>query len=289
MSDHSAIEWTEATLNPWTGCTKVSPGCAHCYIPRTMPFRTAGRDFDGKGHIPLVFHMKRLERMVRRRKPTMYFVNSLSDLFHEEATDEQIARVFAAMASAPQHTFQVLTKRPERMQPLLSDDAFVLDVAHLVTADTLLPIEWPLPNAWMGVSIENRRFVHRADLLRETPAAVRFISAEPLLGPLVPRPGIAPPANWPDFERQDSFVRGGAYSPGLDLTGIDWCIIGGESGQGYRPMRLEWARDLLAACYAAGTAPFVKQLGGARPGNRLEDLPEDLRVRDFPRAPERVA
>lgn len=119
MSEKPAIEWTEATLNPWTGCTKVSPGCAHCYIARTPPFRIAGRDFDRRGHIPLAFHMERLDRMVKRRRPTLCFVNSLSDLFHEDASDDQIAQVFGAMAAAPQHTFQVLTKRPERMVELL--------------------------------------------------------------------------------------------------------------------------------------------------------------------------
>lgn len=279
MSDKSAIEWTEATLNPWTGCTKVSPGCARCYIPRTMPFRTAGRDFDRHGHIPLVFHMDRLEKMIRRRKPTMYFVNSLSDLFHEDAHDQQIADVFGAMASAPQHTFQVLTKRPERAKKLLAGAWIQNEVWELAVATSGIEPGWPLPNVWLGVSIENRRFVHRADLLRQTPAAVRFISAEPLLGPLIWD------GSWDSGlrGRRPHFWMDGYDGPQLDLTAIDWVIVGGESGKGARPFDLQWARDLRDACAATDTAYFLKQLGGFRPGDRLEDLPEDLRIREFPR------
>lgn len=169
----SQIEWTERTLNLWTGCTKVDPACAHCYIPRTIPFRKAHRDFE-RGHIPLFFHLERLERLeqpLRRRKPTTYFVNSLSDTFHEDVPDEVIQRLWAMMASAEQHTFQILTKRPERARDLVPQVA-------TRRGD-------PLPNVWLGTTIGNRRFVYRADVLRDTLAAVRFISAEPLLGPLV--------------------------------------------------------------------------------------------------------
>lgn len=162
----------------------------------------------------------------------------------------------------------------------------------------------PLPNVWLGVSIENRRFVGRADVLRETPAAVRFISAEPLLGPLVGEKishgrhcvcSACAAQDWSDPRLSCCGMHGSScppmYAPlggarrraGLDLTGIDWTIIGGESGPRHRPMRLEWARDLVAACRVAGSAPFVKQLGGTRPGNKLEDLPEDLRIREMPR------
>jgi protein gp37 len=278
MSDKSAIEWTEATLNPWTGCTKVSPGCAHCYIDRTPPFRIHGRRFEG-GHIPLVFHMERLERMVRRRKPTLYFVNSLSDLFHKDASDEQIARVFGAMAAAPQHTFQVLTKRPERMVELLNHPEFE-NVMRRASGEVGHAL--PLPNVWLGVSIENRRFVGRADLLRQTPAVVRFISAEPLLGPLV-----APDA-WLDIDDPDvpelPDWHDDYTGPELNLTGIDWVIIGGESGPSHRPMKIRWARDLRDACRDYSVACFVKQMGGHRPGSKLEDLPEDLRIRELPRA-----
>lgn len=265
MAGKSNIEWTEATLNPWTGCTKVSPGCARCYISRTMPFRTTGRDFDRKGKIPLVFHMERLEKMVRRRKPTMYFVNSLSDLFHEDAHDEQIAECFAAFARAPQHTFQVLTKRPERMKKLLGG-AWIQNEVDARAGRTLfseLPLlNWPLPNVWLGVTIENRRFVDRASLLRETPAAVRFISAEPLLGPLVEQPReLASMAGVFDvFPWQDSYD-----GPGLDLANIDWLIVGGESGPDHRPMDPQWALDLRDACVQTGE-PCAKC--GGRAGRR---------------------
>lgn len=281
MAQSSAIEWTQATLNPWTGCTKVDPACAHCYIENTPPFRIAGRKFE-RGHIPLVFHMDRLAAMMRRRKPTLYFVNSLSDLFHEDASDEQIAQVFAAMASAPQHTFQVLTKRHERMRELLRRTEFIEAVE--AAADDYRParlselMPWPLPNVWMGVTIGNRRFVNRARVLADTPAAVRFLSCEPLLGPLFYDDAYVSrdDGSWEPCWRDE--YRG----PELDLTGVDWCIIGGESGPRHRRFDLEWARDLRDACHHEGVAVFVKQLGGARPGTALEDLPEDLRIREFP-------
>jgi protein gp37 len=296
MSQTTKIEWTEATLNPWTGCTKVDPACAHCYIDGTPPFRIAGRKFE-RGHIPLVFHMERLDAMRRRRKPTLYFVNSLSDLFHEDASDEQICAVFDAMRAAQQHTFQILTKRHDRMRDFcwrlrfsgsangghgrvwLTDEIGKLDGYALMGG---LPGCRPLPNVWLGVTIGNRRFVHRADVLRDTPAAVRFISAEPLLGPLV--------APW--IENADAYSESfdGEYEWGdayagtpLDLTGIDWLICGGESGPKHRPFNPQHARDLRDACAASGTAFFMKQMGGWRPGTALEDLPEDLRIREFPR------
>lgn len=280
MSATSAIEWTQATLNPWTGCTKVGPGCAHCYIEHTPPFRMAGRRF-ARGHIPLEFHMERLEKMLSRRKPTLYFVNSLSDVFHEDVADTLIVRLFAAFACAPQHTFQCLTKRPARMQQLLSDAEFGRSVLR---ESKRIGIEWPLPNVWAGVTVENRRFVSRGDLLRDTPAAVRFVSAEPLLGPLIMDggsiypPGVAPP---PDDMPGESWADGSA-GPELDLTGIDWLICGGESGKGARRLDLDWARDLRDACADAGTAFFFKQLGGPRAGTRLEGLPEELRIRQYP-------
>lgn len=321
MSDKSSIEWTQATLNPWTGCRKVDPACAYCYISRTPPFRIAGRQFV-KGSIPLVFHMERLDRMVRRRVPTLYFVNSLSDLFHEDASDDQIAQVFGAMAAAPQHTFQCLTKREDRMVELLRRTEFVEAVEGHVSSygrQSFGGLPWPLPNVWMGVTIGLRRFVGRADVLRRTPAAVRFISAEPLLGPLV-------------HDESASHASEGIYScwsdgyrgPELDLTDIDWLIVGGESGgpphralvddRGVlRTSRVRWVRDLRDAtrcgrcwegaimvpngCFSSApeacpdcggmgyrTAFFFKQLGGARAGAALEDLPGDLQIREMPYA-----
>jgi protein gp37 len=225
----------------------------------------------------------------------LVFVNSTSDLFHEQIPDEYVADVFAVMAMAGRHTFQVLTKRPERARQLLTDppwwakvgDAIYVrdgdpDVASVLWA-THGTATW-LANLWLGVSIENRKWVGRADVLREVPAAVRFISAEPLLGPLTDcRCGHA---------ALDHGSRSGLCGAeacqcegvhgSLDLFGIDWLIVGGESGSGHRPFDLAWARDLRDACAASGTAFFLKQAGGARPGTKLEDLPGDLRIREFP-------
>jgi protein gp37 len=217
MAGPSTIEWCEASWNPATGCDEVSPGCAHCYAKtfaerwRGIPGHPYEQGFD------LRLWPERLEQPLRRRKPTVYFVNSMSDLFHESIGAEYVADVFDVMARADWHTFQVLTKRHERLAQLAPD------------------LEWP-PNVWMGVTIENRRFVHRADALRKIPAAVRFISAEPLLGPL----------------------------EGLDLHGIDWLIAGGESGTRARPMKLAWARELRDRCVDEEVAFFFKQLGGRR-------------------------
>jgi protein gp37 len=226
VADRSAIEWTEATWNPVTGCDQVSPGCAHCYA---KTFAERWRGIPGHPYeqgFQLRLWPERLDQPLRWKRPRTIFVNSMSDLFHERIPEAFIQRVFEVMAGADWHVFQILTKRHER----------------LVELAPLLP--WP-PNVWMGVSIENRRFVHRADCLREVPAAVRFISAEPLLGAL----------------------------EGLDLTGIDWLIAGGESGPRHRPMRVEWVRELRDRCVAEEVAFFFKQWGGIRPksGGRTLD------------------
>jgi protein gp37 len=218
VADNSRIEWTEATWNPVTGCSKVSPGCAHCYAEtfaerwRGVPDHPYQQGFD------LRLWPERLEVPLRWRRPRVVFVNSMSDLFHEAIPYEFIAEVFDVMLRAEQHTFQVLTKRHERLAELAPG------------------LPWP-SNVWMGVTIENRRFVHRAEFLREVPAAVRFISAEPLLGPL----------------------------EGLNLDGIDWLIAGGESGPGHRRIDPTWATDLRDRCVAEGIAFFFKQWGGHRP------------------------
>ena len=234
----SAIEWTEATWNPVTGCDQVSPGCAHCYA-KTFSERWQGIP----GHhyeqgFALRFWPERLDQPLRWRRPRVIFVNSMSDLFHEQIPDDYIARVFEVMAAASQHTFQILTKRHDRL-------------AQIAPA-----LDWP-PNVWMGVSIENRRFMHRADCLREVPAAIRFISAEPLLGPL----------------------------EGLDLSEISWLIAGGESGPRHRPVKIEWLRDLRDRCAAEDVAFFFKQWGGYTPkaGGR------ELDGRTWDEMPARVA
>ena len=235
MADRSAIEWTEATWNPVTGCDQVSPGCAHCYAKtfaerwRGVPGHPYEQGFD------LRIWPERLEQPLRWRRPRMIFVNSMSDLFHERIDESYIREVFAVMTEAHWHTFQVLTKRHERL----------VELAPSLT--------WP-DNIWMGVSIENRRFVHRADYLRQVDAAVRFISAEPLLGPL----------------------------EGLELAGIDWLIAGGESGPGHRPVRLEWVRELRDRCESEEIAFFFKQWGGRHPktggreldGRSWDEMPE---------------
>jgi protein gp37 len=214
------------TWNPVTGCSKVSPGCAHCYAET---FAERWRGIPGH-HYEQGFDLRlwpdRLEQPLRWRQPRMVFVNSMSDLFHEEIPDDFVERVFEVMAAADHHTFQVLTKRPERALEL---------------APTL---RWP-DNLWMGVSVENRRFVHRADLLRELPARIRFISAEPLLGPL----------------------------SSLNLSDIDWLIAGGESGPRHRPVKIEWLRELRDRCCAERVHFFFKQWGGRTPkaGGRLLD------------------
>ena len=239
-----------------------------------------------------MLHPERLDQPLRWRKPRMVFVNSMSDLFHEQVPDDFIARVFAVMARAREHCFQVLTKRPERMKKLLGGAWLPSQAEEYMACDydgDHLSIAWPLPNVMLGVSIENRRFVHRADILRETPAAVRFISAEPLIGPLLL-------ADWPERDTAPTLARkrdgwqpfweDGYQGPELDLTGIDWLIAGGESGSHHRPMRIEWMRDLHDACRMSGTAWFAKQDSGPRAGQRGR-IPDDLWVHEYPAVRER--
>ncbi len=226
MSDKSAIEWTDATWNPVTGCRQVSPGCDHCYALtfaerfRGVPSHPYEQGFD------LKLWPERLELPLKWKKPRMIFTNSMSDLFHKDIPDEYIYRVFEIMVKANWHIFQVLTKRSARLSRMASS------------------LPWT-PNIWIGVSIELDRYCWRANHLRQVPATTRFISAEPLLGPLT-------------------------Y---LNLDGIDWLISGGESGLGYRPCNPEWVRDLRDRCQAAGVAFFHKQWGGRTPkaGGRLLD------------------
>ena len=258
MSDTTGVEWTNATWNPVTGCSKVSLGCTHCYAETLS--RRFGRSFE------VTLHYDRIDQPLRWRKPRRIFVCSMGDLFHERVPSHFVRKVFASMAMAPQQTFQVLTKRPDRMHDWFCEDedgyfesrwdqgdavaSERISVNFLCGIAAVDPMPWPLPNVWLGTSIENDRFVGRADALRETPAAVRFVSAEPLLGPL----------------------------PSLDLTGIHWLIVGGESGPGHRPMDPTWVRDLVERADAAGAAAFVKQGSGARPG-RQGNLPDDLWAR----------
>jgi protein gp37 len=226
MSDKSAIEWTDATWNPVTGCRQVSPGCDHCYALtfaerfRGVPNHPYEQGFD------LKLWPERLELPLKWKKPRMIFTNSMSDLFHKDIPDDYIRRVFDVMIKADWHIFQVLTKRSGRLARMASS------------------LPWT-SNIWVGVSIELDYYCWRADHLRQVPASIRFISAEPLLGPLTR----------------------------LNLDGIHWLISGGESGLGYRPCNPEWVRDLRDRCQAAGVAFFHKQWGGRTPkaGGRLLD------------------
>ncbi len=215
MSVKSTIEWTNSTWNPVTGCTKVSPGCKHCYAE---VFAERWRGIPGH-HFEQGFDLRlwpdRLEMPLTWKNPRTIFVNSMSDLFHERIPLPFIQRVFQTMARASWHTFQVLTKRSERL------------------AELAPMLSWP-PNVWIGVSIETSEYLWRADHLRTVPAAVRFLSLEPLLGPLST----------------------------IDLVGIHWVIVGGESGPGARPMDPEWARDIRRRCLHSGVPFFFKQWGG---------------------------
>ncbi|KPG20340.1 DUF5131 family protein, partial [Mycobacteroides immunogenum] len=247
MGDKTGIEWADSTWNPITGCDKVSPGCDHCYA-ETFAERwrgTEGHYFEHGFDVQL--RPDKLALPLRWTKPRKVFVNSMSDLFHEKVSDEYIARVFSVMACAERHTFQLLTKRHGRMRSLLNSEAFrelVFKCQALELPGDVMGDYWPLPNVWLGVSAEDQK---RADLripaLLDTPAAVRFISAEPLLGPI-------------DLSR---FVEDDGEK--FDLPPLSWVIVGGESGPGARPMHPDWARSLRDQCVAAGVPFLFKQWG----------------------------
>lgn len=215
MARRSGIEWTEATWNPVTGCTKVSPGCKHCYAERMAHRLQAMGQPNYRHGFELTLQPQMLEAPLQWRSPQTIFVNSMSDLFHGEVPELFIQRVFDVMRRAHWHRFQVLTKRADRLVELAPS------------------IDWPR-NVWMGVSVESSAYVHRIDALRRTPAATKFLSLEPLLGPL----------------------------PDLDLGGIDWVIVGGESGPRARPMAEAWVEDLRDQCRRARVPFFFKQWGG---------------------------
>lgn len=216
MATRSSIEWTESTWNPLTGCNKVSPGCKHCYAERmAMRLQAMGQPNYANG-FKLTLHEHALELPLSWKRPQVIFVNSMSDLFHKDVPVEFILKVFDVMRRASWHTFQVLTKRSDRL--LRMNDQ----------------IEWPA-NVWMGVSVENNSYTFRIDHLRETNACIKFLSLEPLLGPL----------------------------PNLKLRGIDWVIVGGESGPGARPIEEEWVIDIRDQCRETHVPFFFKQWGGA--------------------------
>lgn len=290
MTDKTKIEWTDATWNPVTGCTKVSEGCDHCYA-ETIAHRFAGTKAYPNG-FDVTLRPERLDQPLRWQRPRQIFVNSMSDLFHKDVPDEYIARVFAVMALAPQHTFQILTKRPGRMRSFVQDNCKCGRHgarAHVRSAmawavsranpdripgvpddaeDRVLRVDWPLPNVWLGTSVENQKWADvRVPLLLDTPAAVRFLSCEPLLGPVDLTP-------WQWCNRDGGDYKGAGSSrycrlhlghEGACRTAIlkqlDWVIVGGESGPGARPMHPEWARSLRDQCTAAGVPFLFKQWG----------------------------
>lgn len=215
MSGKSKIEWTETTWNPITGCTPISAGCQHCYAARFAKRLQAMGNPRYKNGFQVTVHNDLIRAPLKWKKPQMVFVNSMSDLFHDEISDETIIQIFEIMNQSPQHTFQVLTKRAERL------------------AELSPKIEWS-DNIWMGVSVENKDVIYRAELLKTTKAHIKFISAEPLLSSLST----------------------------LDLDDIDWIIVGGESGPGCRPMEEAWVLEIQKKAEETGTAFFFKQWGG---------------------------
>lgn len=226
MSTNSRIEWTETTWNPVTGCTKISQGCKHCYADRMSRRLQAMGVPKYRDGFAVAVHSQALRDPLRWRKPRLVFVNSMSDLFHQAVPTAFVEAVFAVMNAAPQHTFQVLTKRPSRVQSLSSR------------------LHWT-PNIWLGTSIESDDWLGRLDYLRETGAHTKFLSLEPLLGPL----------------------------PGLTLDGVDWVIAGGESGPGARPMHADWVRHIRDRCVDSDVPFFFKQWGGVfkkRTGRKLD-------------------
>jgi protein gp37 len=234
MAASSSIEWTEATWNPVTGCSKVSAGCKNCYAERLAFRLQAMGNHRYRNGFKVTLHQDLIDLPKRWREPRLIFVNSMSDLFHERVPLEFINRVFATMRACSQHTFQILTKRSDRLKIIAPR------------------IDWPA-NVWMGVSVEDSRVLSRVDDLRNVPAAVRFLSCEPLIGSLA----------------------------GIDLTDIHWVIVGGESGWGARPMEVEWVREIFRACRKQHTKFFFKQWGGVRKhttgrqlnGRTYDDMP----------------
>jgi protein gp37 len=245
MSDKTDIEWTDATWNPITGCTKISPGCKNCYAERLALRLKAMGNRRYRNGFGVTLHPDQLSLPLRWRQPKRIFVNSMSDLFHESVSEDYIRRVFEIMVRADWHIFQILTKRSGRLTGLAGQ------------------LPWPR-NVWQGVSVENADYTWRIVDLQQVPAAVRFLSIEPLLGPI----------------------------PKLPLGGIDWVIVGGESGGRRRPRAPEWAREIRDQCLTASVPFFFKQWGGRTPksGGRIldartwEEMPAPVQVMPVPEA-----
>lgn len=293
MGDRTGIQWTDATWNPVTGCTKVSAGCLNCYA-EAVARRFAGEAYPTPfvpwtvhaqrqaGVSPVTLHPDRLDAPLHWKKPRRVFVNSMSDLFHEAVPFEFVEKVWWVMSRAEQHTFQILTKRPERMLEwfrTLAPRDRVYDLAGNKGA-------WPLPNVHLGVSVEDQKNAdERLPLLAQVPAAVRFVSYEPALGPVDFRP-------WLRWRHACDQPEDHLLLPDCDIVApdIDWLIVGGESGPGARPFDIQWARDIVQQCKAEGVAAFYKQGGASnacahdRKGGHFACFPDDLKVREFPHA-----
>jgi protein gp37 len=237
----TTIEWTESTWNPVTGCSKVSPGCLNCYAERMAKRLQAMGQLNYRDGFSVRTHEHMLALPFAWRRPQMVFVNSMGDLFHEQVPLAFIQRVFEVMESTPRHTYQLLTKRADRM----------------VEVSPLLP--WP-KNVWMGVTVEDNEHLYRIERLRQVPSVVKFLSIEPLLTPL----------------------------PDLNLDGVDWVIVGGESGPGARLMHIEWVLDIRDACVVEGVPFFFKQWGGVRKKAAGREI-ENRTWSQMPRAVSRVA
>lgn len=293
MASHSSIEWTDATWQPITGCSVVSPGCTNCYAMRLAGTRLqhhpsranlttmtkAGPVWNGA----VRFNREWLTQPLGWRKPRRIFVCAHGDLFHENVPDEWIDRVFAVMALAPQHTFQVLTKRAERMQQYLTRKGvacrWVFQAAQIAKIKSCYDVASPevaagwqcegLPNVWLGISAEDqRRADERIPHLLATPAAVRFVSAEPLLGPIDLAAAMTTPA-----ALQVLFDKQAEGTLKDERGSLHWVIVGGESGPGARPMHPDWAHSIRDQCAAAGVPFFFKQFGNWAPIPARDDLP----------------
>jgi protein gp37 len=307
MSDATNIEWTDTTWNPVRGCSKVSPGCQNCYAERTAA-RQAHSGYAGlvrigegsprwTGEVRLV--PEKLDEPQSWRKPRRVFVNSMSDLFHEKLTNEEIARVFDTMMDerASHHTFQVLTKRALRMRDLVAPSNLGTSEGRAGFWDGSRFRPAP-PNIWLGVSVENQAAAdERIPLLLETPAAVRFLSVEPLLGPVNLSRWLKPKPMPHDVTGAATRAILGRHADRW-LNTIDWVIVGGESGPGARPCDVAWIRSVVEQCTAAGVPCFVKQMGShagvtvqqefvqqrfSKKGGDMVEWPEDLRIREFPK------
>jgi protein gp37 len=297
MSDKSKIEWTDATWNPIRGCSVVSEGCRNCYAMAVAArFSGEAQAYEGlayrnasgahwTGKVQLV--EKHLDDPLKWKTPRRIFVNSMSDLFHENVRNTEIALIFQVMSKAKQHTFQILTKRPKRMLD------FMKMMSKLNEACTNQE-EWPLPNVWLGVSVEDQKTAdERIPLLLQTPAAVRWLSCEPLLEAVNLNPYLRTCATCGTWHPATDFGDGHKFT----YSDIEWVVVGGESGTGARPFDIQWAQSIINQCRADNVPVFMKQVGsnawnGAkglsktkifdRKGGDINEWPEDLRVREFP-------